>query len=424
MVQYRDRYYCLDIAGTNVSKWSFSSTTLTVASLFTGSVAMSCMVAFRDRIFAASENRIYYTELATSGGYPENWNSGNNFLSMPSLGSTIVSMIVNNNRIYIFTTEGVYQLYATGSPSNWEISLLSSTIKVFSKNAVALIKESFVYTDTEGVYIFNGATLKDIGQPIKQALKAGGYVAYNGTSYSTVAAASGHRILPYQDGFLLVLTNSTISGSYWIESRYPKYYYFDGVHWSEVDFGSVNSDIHYALMGVVSSPLRITASEAARPTDILVELRSTNLSPLTYKVYFSTVRKTNTSATAFFNATIATKAIKPSTTFWNLNRVKEMVTLTKNSFGGTLGSLSVQIVSDNTSATVASTHRDEMGSSTALYYTRHGVPVDRCTFFQPCISTSFPDGVVSQDNKSWPSFRLNEIGIKVNTDTLQKPAAS
>ena len=427
LVQYRDRYYSLTVTGVDVSRWTFNASTITVTSLqtFPGTEFLNSMVAFRDRLFASGANRLYFTDLPISGGYPENWNGANNFISMPALGATIVNMLVHNDRIFIFTTEGVYQLYAIGDPTNWSISLISTNVKVYSKNSVALVRDTFVYTDYNQVYMFNGVSSRPVGDPIKEAMKTDGYFLAANDSYVAQPGATGTRIIPYQDGFILAITTAEVSGGNWIEVTLPKYFYFDGATWSEIDFGGdTGVDIHFALINVIQDKgARVFTNESPRETDIIVELRSTSLGPITYSVVMHSVRKSNTwTDLALFKpfyTLLITKQTDVQPTAYILARVHEVVLNLKNA----LREISYEVRTDKIGgegAIAITTAADAVGRN-MVDVIRVRNAIERTATLQVRIRAYMINTTYSQVNQPFPSVRINSIMAKINTDTRQIP---
>ena len=430
LAQYRDRYYALNIAGLNISRWTFNASTITIGSLQTFTEELNSLVVFRDRLFASGINRLYFTDLPTSGGYPENWNSANNFISMPALGATIVNMLVHNDRIFIFTTEGVYQLYALGEPTSWTLTLISPNVRVQRKNAVALVENTFVYCDLNQVYLFNGTSTKEIGDPIRYALSFDTYRIRTGNSgYSEQNAPSAVRIIPYQEGFIMATASSDFYDEEWVNNGTPRYFYFDG-SWSEIQFnGATISGVeaHVSLINVIKNKkayMPISAGE--RETDIIVELRANRLDgsniPDRFDIIFYSVRNSNTqSLTApTFTATLITRQVNIQTAPNILARLFEPIVTLKNS----LRVLSANLRTDSDIATTSPSVSTGATASPIFSFTdviRIPTTIERTATIEVALEVLFTNATYSQVEESFPSAKIKSILYKTNTDTRQIP---
>lgn len=219
MCQYRDRIYASNINGIYrvTAAGNFNGTTGTVTKSLlvasAGGLNPEKMVVFKDRVFAGWGSTVYYTEVATVGGYPENWNALNNKFEVGSDNgfAGIVNMFADSDKLYIFTTAGVYILYATGSPSSWTLQLANKNLKTPSTNSVCRVGSGFIVTDRSAIYAYGGGnTHSKIGDEIDWIFQ------YN-----------GFEVFEFEQGFLLQV--SATQGA----SVPLYYYYFDGSTWAE-----------------------------------------------------------------------------------------------------------------------------------------------------------------------------------------------
>jgi hypothetical protein len=425
LAQYRDKYYVLNQAGTTINEWDLSTT---FTSQITG-LTRPCtqLVAHRDRLFAFSTNSIYYTELATSGGYPSNWNTGLNLINMPSVGTRIYRVFVQNDRIYIFTNNGLFQLYATGTPTNWDIQLINKNIKIYNENAVDFINGIFIYTDGSDVFALNGAQPKSIAQPIKYLFEAGGPSIYK-TDYTRVTAQSNasYRIYGYQDGFILAATFLVPVSSNWrragTDEQYSLYFYFDGTRWSQFTFSNNNgtpADVHSGLIGVLR---RKALSAPLNTTDILLEMRSMGGSPETYRVFVWKVLKQSgfsTGGYAFnptYNWLVATSLKDLSLNIPKINRLKYGTSKYKS----TMGTLTGRLYGDDRAVLC---NQSFANTASKNVITRFPLSAERANTLQMVmLGTYIQDtGGVNQSTFTYPSVRFFNMGFFCNTDTRTIP---
>lgn len=233
MCQYKDRIYAANsgIAITGVAihqasaftnftaaigSWTVTAITNPLPSI-TGS-ACEALVSFKDRIFAAVGSRIYFTEVATVGGYPDNWNSGNNFLDISlELGLAVIHNIhLMNDKMFIMTERGVYLLLCSGSSSSWSLQLITPDYSTFSRNSSCRVKNNIIFSDRINIYAFNGASFKKISGPIDHIF----------------TRMNGCEVFPFEDGVLIQLSNASVvqTGANYVYS-WPSgctFYYFDG----------------------------------------------------------------------------------------------------------------------------------------------------------------------------------------------------
>jgi hypothetical protein len=429
IVQYRDRYYSLELSnsatsayGQFISRYEFTvGYALTRTLLQTLPVPAIDLLCFKDRLFAfsAATSRIYYTEQATTGGYPENWNSGNNFFDLPDSGAYIKRAFVLNDRIYIFTNLGVYHLYADGSPAGWRVLSVNSTIRINFHEDVNLIDGAFVYTDRSSVYVYNGSSTNlELGKPIANALNptVRDYAIPLETSVQTYDGPTAFKFFKYLNGFIFACYHYSSDGSGLVKSRFNKYYYFDGEVWSELQFdqdlSGANRD-HYDLL-LVGGPTPFTTSltEKYSPYPYLVELRqNSNTTAITVRV--KTIRPDNKDMdiinfqTVFGLFTKDYEFRNP-----NISRFKEGRVNFKTSLSQFTVSPYVDGVFSNTD-TVALT-------TTGQFKRRVPINIQRgnsIAFSVAGVSntTTAPGG--DQSQYVYPAFRINSINVFSNTDT-------
>lgn len=423
-VQYRDRYYFIRTDST-VMRWNFTAAnTIAITSIqLLASYTFNTLVAFRDRLFAFStKSRIFFTDLATSGGYPETW--GSNFIEMPGNDTIIKAAYAHNDRIYIFTTSGVYQLYAKGSPSTWDIQLIDPTVRVNSTYSVSLIEGLFIYTDEDDVYYFDGNSKKSIGTPVRAALRGDIY-----NSGSLVFKPTGTRVIPFGDGFLLSLNflqPDLSTGTYWADqSNDQLYYYFDGVRWSQYTFDTnvtFANNIHKSIIGGAKNmrTLPVNYSSMISNYNVFCELRQTSVG--VYEIQFLTPLKTNridhgsTFGYVSYPWEVTTAEFSLSKSSPRFSRLKRFVLNIKNS----MRSVNTTVYSDGTAET---TIVNSLGASPYTSILQIPVESERAESTQLKMNGTWNDTSAgfNQSTTSFPSIRINGIHIIFNSDTRTIP---
>jgi hypothetical protein len=289
--QYKDRLYfgyatpgsTLELVGDvkRLSGWSFADadeSTLVQSDLpafgtdpfgGTNGKPIEGMITFRDRIFGWCNDKIYFTEVALVGGYPEDWNFGNNILQVQSVeeSCTIHNIIPLRDKMYIFTDRGIYQLYAVGSASGWYLQPVSRDYRVFGRNAVCLVKDAIVFTDRSRIWLYNGDEFRQLGQEIDHEMNQ----------------ATSATVTPFEDGFIVscnVMSNAPASISHsfitpvtftanWWTLESSRHFYFNGT-WSELVFYDDESSPRTALALIGGFTNKVTWAKDSEPTSYLV----------------------------------------------------------------------------------------------------------------------------------------------------------
>lgn len=254
MVQYKERVYGITVASltqNNVysfSGWKYDGTapnlTQTLISLVLTSSGTFIgqepgLVVYGDRLFIYKLNRLIYTDIPASGGYPETWNSGNNFINLPSSNTgspTIYNCIAFNGLLYIFTDKGIFVLNGrNATPTTWSVDLVTDQVCILNRHAVQLVNGIFIITDRKRIVSFDGQSIHNIGAPVQYLFNI-----YNSFS-----------VVPFLKGFILSCRNYAVSGGFWAYTAptggnatiWPisKAIYFDGSVWSEFRIGDANT---------------------------------------------------------------------------------------------------------------------------------------------------------------------------------------
>lgn len=424
--QYRDRYYAIEHNGAYQSQiWYYNFGIGAIGRTSVGNVGsaqLGDLVTFRDRVFAFDTytSRVYYTELAALGGYPENWNAGANFFDLPDSGAQIRRAFVANDRLYIFTTVGVYQLYASGAPSTWQVLPVTREITVKSRYDVEYIGGVFIITDRQKVYAYNGSnSIQDIGVPIEAALRSqvADYAIPLESSVQKYSGPYNVRFFPYQSGFIMGCYHLTYLNAGALQQvRSNKYYYFNGKVWSEIQFDtdlSGSNRGHYDLLVTGKTRrFRTSSTEGIRRDDVLVELRY-NSSTTSVITAAKTIRSDNQDIDiGNFETKFALFTKDTEYEFPNMARFKEVRVDLRSS-------ISSVTISPYVDGNFTSSYAPSLGTA-GSHKLRVPVTRERGNSISVSISgalnkTTGPGG--DQSLHTWPSFRLNRIMPVVNTDT-------
>lgn len=115
---------------------------------------------FKDRFFGWNNDTIYFTELATTspGGLPEVWNTGTNFLRVPTNlpGCVVHDVMVYQDRLVVFTNAGLFSLRPLGLPADWSWATIDENIKVQAQVQCVQTRGVIYYVDDTGVWGYNG----------------------------------------------------------------------------------------------------------------------------------------------------------------------------------------------------------------------------------------------------------------------------
>jgi hypothetical protein len=228
---YRDRIYAFcstDSAIKRLTGWSFTgASALTETTCGVTPTAILGMFFFKARLFAWYNNRIFFTDEISAGTYPETWNTGTNFLDLPSDGSpTIHNIFTIDNTLYVMSEDGVYTVLVYGTPSNWIVRKINERIITTSKFDSCISADNVIFFKTsESIYAYNREKIVEIGGPVKKALQERG----------TVAVVSA--IFTSELGLFLSVQKLGSGGTYYTLEG-ASTYYFNGNGWTKIVLGS------------------------------------------------------------------------------------------------------------------------------------------------------------------------------------------
>jgi hypothetical protein len=207
---------------------------------------------YKDRMFLSFGNKVYYTETALIGGYPETWNVSTQFFTLPV--RTIFKTFVLNNIMYFFTDGGVFALQVLGPPESWILKCINDTISVNHMNAVTLNKGVFYYVNINGIWATNGNS-----DPIR--------ISY--AIDEKLAKCGGIGVFAYEEGCIVCAqTYKELSpGSQYAALDESFVYYFNGSVWVELKLAPFTSGLDNRNCIIVGTFLQVPADASnQRPT--------------------------------------------------------------------------------------------------------------------------------------------------------------
>jgi hypothetical protein len=225
MCLYGDRVY-FSIIGVGVYKintinWSTDAITF---SLIAGSAAPQGLFAFKDRLWGWYRDRLYYTDIAPVGGYPEVWNSSTNFVPFrgPFGYGSIMDVKIIGNRLLVFTESGLFSLIVEGAPQSWILRMLDGDSYSTVGRCAFESKNVVYYVNTQGVWATNGLYSTKLSGTIEDRFFTG-----TGRRFLTL-----HSL---EDGMLLSIGNLVDGASFKFDTPNCGLFYskLDPIAWTE-----------------------------------------------------------------------------------------------------------------------------------------------------------------------------------------------
>lgn len=265
---YKDRMYACNTAGAwyrltgwgsfNTTPFSFTETLLPGANN-TGMTGLTGIFAFKDRLFAYRDNRVFYTDVAAAGGYPETWDQTINFFDIASAGSpAIYNAFVIQNLVYLMTEDGIYSLQVYGTPDLWIVRKLRDDAYINHHYAATSNNGLIYFCNSTGVYAYNGDKIVPVSDPLEaefdQTQPTGGVLDYGG--------GNGYSVAAFEKGILLTVQIYRFSVNHWIVTS-GRVFYFDGEVWSEFTI-STQTSAAGTIIDDIAPVLSITSSVARR----------------------------------------------------------------------------------------------------------------------------------------------------------------
>lgn len=290
MAQYRDRiYFCLrdpNYTTTGVivyfTGWDYDGTpgtyTTNNIALIPTNDGFTGIVTFRDRMFAWHNDKIYFTEVAAIGGYPETFSANNVILVQSAEARAVIHNIIPlKDKLYIFTDRGMYQLYAVGPSSGWYLQTVSTQYRIFGKNGVCLVNDTIVFTDRSKIYVY-GDSFQEIGKEIGLIINQSDSVTVN----------------PFEDGIIVSChemtanptTHTDYEANYWTLDA-ARHFYFNGSSWAEIEIHDDSSTPRiFAILGSIVNHITYAGESKPYSYITIVDEVVTTPDPTFYVLYY------------------------------------------------------------------------------------------------------------------------------------------
>ena len=229
--QYLDRVYFV-IHGQGVHyisnlNWAADSITYTaVPSSANGT--FHGLFTFKDRMWAYQDDLLYFTDVATLGGYPETWAFAVNRIPFRGIGGKgrIKKVIPIGNKLVVFTSSGLFTLLVEGAPQSWILrSLDSESISTTSQCAFES-KNIIYYVNTQGVWATNGLACTKLSAVIED-------------QWFLAKGSRTHTINSYEDGMIVSIGKLCTGNLYVYDGPACRTFYskLDPIGWTEWNLG-------------------------------------------------------------------------------------------------------------------------------------------------------------------------------------------
>jgi|SRR5215471_9821438 len=164
-VQYNNVLYLVD--STGVAKWNGS--TLTTVS---GSPAGSHIVAFKDRLWVCdggTSSNLYYSDPGPAG--VDTWGVSSVIKIRTGDPSSLVASLPFADRLMLFKTMTVWQLFLAGNIASWQLRILNTERGAISENAVLTFQGLIYMLSWDGVWRSDGAIFKELTNRVRRYFK-------------------------------------------------------------------------------------------------------------------------------------------------------------------------------------------------------------------------------------------------------------
>lgn len=248
--QYNGTVYFLLTSGVQkVSSFNWATDSITYSAVATGNISnMTNLFTFKDRLWAFTGNRLYYTNPPTVGGLPETWAAATNFV--PFIGPTgngiILKVVPLGTKLIVFTSAGLFTLLVEGEPASWINRILDSKSICTSFRCAFESKGIVYFVNTEGVWATNGLKVSNLSATISDQffLSTGGRM---------------HSICHYEDGMIVSVTKLAANGQN-VDNAVSNVFYskLDPICWTNWDVGDPDkADTAFSLVGFCSTTSKI-----------------------------------------------------------------------------------------------------------------------------------------------------------------------
>lgn len=279
-IQYSDRIYAYFTSSgiRRISGWNYNTAanvTLTETAIggspsFAASIYTPTLLeVYKDRLFLIDGNKVYFTEVAAVGGYPETWNPSTNFIILPV--TSIVNSFIFNNIMYLFTTNGVWTLQVQGAPEAWLLKQINESICTSHMGGSCFNDGVFYYSQLNEIYAFNGYDRPiSISQPINEYLLKCRGIGVFAFERGCIVCAEIYIPDPTDTDFALV--------------GETKLFYFNGATWCEIDFNY--SDNENYISSIVGTSILVSSDLTNQRPSTFITILQTDGATYAMRTYF------------------------------------------------------------------------------------------------------------------------------------------
>ncbi len=246
-------YFLLNTGVQKITAINWATDSLTYSAIASGTISgLRGLITFKDRLWAFSGSRLYYTDLPPVGGQPETWAAATNFVQVVGPGGSawILQVVPLGNKLIIFTTIGLFTLLVEGEPASWILRVLDSKSISTSFQTAFESKGVVYYVNTEGVWATNGLRVSKMSAVIDD-------------QFWRATGARVHTITHYEDGMIVSIVKLAPHSSG--TPRYADhencvvlYSKLDPVCWTQWDVGEYEkAEDDFSLIGIHSTTGKI-----------------------------------------------------------------------------------------------------------------------------------------------------------------------
>lgn len=164
-VQYNNLLYLVDATG--VASWN--GTTLTPIGSSPGGVHI---VAFKDRLWVVdglTTSNLYYSDPGPSG--VGTWGASSIIKIRTGDPSALVFSLPFADRLMLFKTMTVWQLFLAGATASWQLRILNTERGAISENAVLTYQGIIYMLSWDGVWRSDGTVFKELTSKVRSYFK-------------------------------------------------------------------------------------------------------------------------------------------------------------------------------------------------------------------------------------------------------------
>lgn len=259
---YLDRIYINASGGIGYMEdfdWDAGTYTFTQVNT-TGPTGTRGLFVFKDRMWAWDDTKIFYTAVPDSpGAYAEDWDEGNFIVIGSGTGlGKIQSIIPVGTQLYVFTENGLYTVAVIGSPVNWVVRLIDSTVSVKTPNCAYEHKGIVFFVDSNGVWVTDGSEVKPISKNLEPLFDLGLQTDFY----------AQWKLVPLDDGLLIGRQLISRSGS--VAGFRMFYTPLDNIAWTEFTL-SVST---VEFVDIIAGFPKLSSAHIWNPTNFLVAVHS------------------------------------------------------------------------------------------------------------------------------------------------------